>query len=230
MGYDFGLTQRVDLAAKGHYRVRLRYQTQAPLVLLVSVCERHLLYDFRCQWKHVRPGAALTDRGLWHDIPLAGPTFAAVGRAASWRDGMFAMSVLTPGQSVTLSAVELIAPDGRQVLHNTDFSNGPQHWFPAAQGHFKPWHMDSLYLEVLIERGLVGCLVFGLLMVWSIRRALIGLKQRDPLALVLTGSLVAMGVLGLVISVTELPRIAFMLLLILLTTSQLHRKPQYSRL
>jgi hypothetical protein len=38
-----------------------------------------------------------------------------------------------------------------------------------------------------------------------------------------------MGVLGLVISVTELPRIAFMLLLILLTTSHFRRIPQYSR-
>ena len=50
-----------------------------------------------------------------------------------------------------------------------------------------------------------------------------------PLALALAGSLSAMGVLGLVISVTELPRIAFMLLLVLLTTSHFRRIPQYSR-
>lgn len=73
--YDFGLTQRIPLAPQGHYRVRVRYETDAPVVLLFSVCERHLLYDFRCQWKHVRPEAAVTDAAQWHDIPLSGQVF-----------------------------------------------------------------------------------------------------------------------------------------------------------
>jgi O-antigen ligase len=89
--------------------------------------------------------------------------------------------------------------------------------------------MDNLYLEVLIERGLLGWLVLGLLAAWAWRCVAQGLKAGDPLALALAGSLSAMGVLGLVISVTELPRIAFMLLLILLTTSHFRRIPQYSR-
>lgn len=229
IAYDFGLTQRVDLEQKGHYRVRLRYETDAPLVLLVSVCERHLLYDFRCQWKHVRSGLAITDRSQWHDIALSGPAFAATGRATRWRDGMFTLTVLSTGQTARLHAVELIDPSGRQVLRNTDFSTGLQHWFPAAQSHFKPWHMDNLYLEVLIERGVLGWLALGLVAVWATRRSWLSLRQREPLALALMGSLMAMGVVGLVISVTEIPRVAFMLLLVVLTTSRLQRIPQYSQ-
>lgn len=227
--YDFGLTQRVELAPKGHYRARIRYDTDAPVVLLLSVCERHLLYDFRCQWKHVRPEAPITDAAQWHEIPLSGQVFSDASRAVAWREGMFSLTVLSTGQPARIHAVELIDPQGAQVLQNGDFSAGLSHWLPAAQSSFKPWHMDNLYLEVLIERGLLGWLVLGLLAAWAWRCVVQGLKAGDPLALALAGSLAAMGVLGLVISVTELPRIAFMLLLILLTTSHFRRIPQYSR-
>ncbi len=227
--YDFGLTQRIPLAPQGHYRVRVRYETDAPVVLLLSVCERHLLYDFRCQWKHVRPEVAVTDAAQWHDIPLSGQVFSDASRAVSWRDGMFALTVLSTGHAARIHAVELLDPQGVQILKNTDFSAGLRHWFPAAQSSFKPWHMDNLYLEILVERGLLGWLVLGLLAAWAWHCVAQGLKAGDPLALALAGSLSAMGVLGLVISVTELPRIAFMLLLILLTTSHFRRIPQYSR-
>ena len=227
--YDFGLTQRIPLVSKGHYRARIRYETDVPLVLLLSVCERHLLYDFRCQWKHVRPEVPITDAAQWRDIPLSGQVFSDASHAVAWRDGMFSLTVLSTGHAARIHAVELLDPQGVQVLKNTDFSAGLQHWFPAAQGSFKPWHMDNLYLEILIERGLLGWLVLGLLAAWAWRCVAQGLKAGDPLALALAGSISAMGVLGLVISVTELPRIAFMLLLILLTTSHFRRIPQYSR-
>lgn len=227
--YDFGLTQRMALATQGHYRVRIRYETDAPVVLLLSVCERHLLYDFRCQWKHVRPEAAVKDAAQWHDIPLSGQVFSGASRAVAWREGMFALTVLSTGHAALIHEVALLDPQGLQVLKNTDFSAGLRHWFPAAQSSFKPWHMDNLYLEILVERGLLGWLVLGLLAAWAGHCVAQGLKEKDPLALALAGSLSAMGVLGLVISVTELPRIAFMLLLILLTTSHFRRIPQYSR-
>ncbi len=221
VAYDFALTQRIDLAREGNYRVRIRYETQAPVVLLLSVCERHLLYDFRCQWQHVRPQAPVSDPRQWHDIGLPGKSFVTVGNAMAWREGMFGMTVLSPGQSVRIHEVELRDAQGRQILQNTDFARGLQHWFPAAQSQFLPWHMDNLYLEILIERGVIGLLVVAALAIWAWRCLVQALKRADPAALALTGSLASMGVLGMVISVTELPRIAFMLLLVLLTTSQL---------
>ena len=90
--------------------------------------------------------------------------------------------------------------------------------------------MDNLNLEILIERGVLGCLVLGLLAAWAVRCAWQGVRGGEPLALALAGSLTAMGVLGLVNSVIELPRMAFLLLLVLLTTSRLPRMPKYSRL
>ena len=47
----------------------------------------------------------------------------------------------------------LAGTDGRPLLRNGDFDRGLAHWLPAAQSYFVPWHIDSLALESLIERG-----------------------------------------------------------------------------
>ncbi|MCW5652288.1 hypothetical protein [Hydrogenophaga sp.] len=223
LAYEFGLTQRVDLERQGSYRLRLRLETDAPMVLLASVCERHLLYEFRCQWKHVRLAEPVHDPDMWQEIELSGQRFTPAGAAVSWREGMFGLSALSAGGAARLRAVELIDPQGRQVLRNSEFADGLRHWFPVAQGAFKPWHMDNLYLEVLVERGVLGVLLFGTLAGLAVQGALRGLRRREPLALALAGSLVAMGALGMLISVTEMPRIALLLWLVLLTTSRLGR-------
>lgn len=219
VAYDFALTQRVPLISGGTYRVRLRHRVPVPTPLLVSVCERHLIFDLNCQWRRVQLEPDQNRQsGLnqdWTEIELHGQVLAAPGGLRAWRQGMLALTVPLAGHGVRLDAVELLDPRGQQVLRNTDFSSGLSHWMRAAQGHFLPWHMDNLYLEVLIERGIVGILILGGFALWAAQSLRRGLIRRRPLALALAGSLFAMGTLGLVISVTEVPRVAFILLLLL---------------
>lgn len=222
MAYDFGLTQRVDPTSARGYRVRYRFDTDAPLLMLVSLCERHLLYDVRCQWKHLRYDAAIRDPQTWHEASLSGWAFTSEKAAHAARTAMFTVTVLSEGQQARLHEVELIDAQGHQLLHNTTFTDGLAHWLPVAQSFFKPWHVDNLYLELLVERGLAGGLWLALLMTSACRSLAAPLRQRDPLAVALAGSLVSLVTLGLVISVMEMSRIAFLMLLILLTTSQLH--------
>ena len=85
---------------------------------------------------------------------------------------MLAISVLDSGRSVDFYNVSLTADDGRELLTNGDFSSGMAHWFPAAQYYFLPWHIDNLYLEILIERGVTGALVFAVLILWTSMRLL----------------------------------------------------------
>lgn len=40
--------------------------------------------------------------------------------------------------------------------------------FPAAQSYFVPWHLDNLFLEVLVERGLAGLLLLVALMTYAL--------------------------------------------------------------
>ncbi len=229
MAYDFGLTQRVDPTSARGYRVRYRFDTDAPVLLLVSLCDRHLLYDIRCQWKHLRSETAIRDSQTWHEAALSGWAFTDEKPAHAARAAMFTVTVLSEGQQARLHEVELFDGEGQQLLHNTRFADGLAHWLPVAQAFFKPWHVDNLYLELLIERGLLGWLCLALLVTCAWRSLAAALRHRDPLAVALAGSLISLATLGLVISVMEMSRIAFLMLLILLTTSQLDPLRQDSR-
>jgi len=130
-----------------------------------------------------------------------------------------AISATRAGQQVRLYALELTDPSGKQVLRNTDFSKHMQHWLPAAQGHFLPWHMDNTYLEVLLERGGLGLLAMALLVAWAAWNLWAGLRAKDTLAWVLAGALLGMLALGVVISVMEVPRVALILWLLVWKTA-----------
>jgi hypothetical protein len=212
-GY-FALTQRVDVGTAGGHRVRLRAHSEQPAHLVVSVCERHLLYEFRCQWQWVAVPASDAGGGLL-EVVLAGDAFDDRTAREQLRQGVLAVAPAQAGSTVQVESLELFDESGRQLLKNHDFSSGLQHWFPMALGYFQPWHIDNLYLDVLIERGLMGLAAFALWVLWACTSLFRGLRGRDPLALVLAGSVLGMLSLGSVISVTEVPRVALILALLM---------------
>jgi hypothetical protein len=211
--HRFGLTQRVDLKPGGRYQVRLRVVASQSVRLMARVCERHLLYDLQCQWRRFQVPATGV-KGVELSVALQGLSFPPDGGLAGQRSGMLVLSVLDHGLAVNVQRVELTDPRGVQVLRNTGFERGWAHWLPAAQGHFLPWHLDNLYLETWVERGWSGVGVFGAGVVCALWGVLCGLRRRDPWAMAWWLSMASTLVLGLVISFMEMPRVAFMLMLL----------------
>ncbi len=217
------LTQRVALAPGGAYRVRLRAQVQAPARLLVQLCEQHLLYAFECQAQTPLVLASSDAAGGWMELRLDGPAFASTGIRSAWREGVLSIAVLQARAPVRLDAVELIDPQGRQILKNPTFAQGPRYWSRIAHANFLPWHMDNLYLELLIERGLLGLAALAALAVCALVMAARGAAHQKTLALIVGISIAAVLLIGVVISVIEIPRVSTMLWL-LLVVSPLVRK------
>jgi hypothetical protein len=202
----FGLNQRVRLQTEGRYTVRWQLgdaaagvSGESPL-LLWRLCERHLLHDGRCQQAVARAGAGV------QMLRLQGPDFERTG-------GVLSVTALGAAQVVHLQRAELLDPQGRPVLRNTAFSQQLRHWWPSAQGHFEPWHIDNLYLELLIERGLLGLVVMGAWLLWAARQLLGRLRQREDLAWALSGALLGLLALGGVVSLLENPRLALLAML-----------------
>lgn len=217
----FSLTQRVRLEDTGNYRVRVRASVDAPPAeLAVVLCERHLLYHYQCQWQFLDVEAGLQASPGWIEMELEGDAFGQRGSLQRLRGGVLGLIPLQVGEVVVrLHDVELWSPQGRQVLDNTDFSQGMRHWLPLARGHYLPWHIDNLYLELLIERGVLGLAVLAALLAWAGWLLWQGLRRSDPQAWVLAGALFGMCGLGLLISVAEIPRLALLLLLLLFAAS-----------
>lgn len=208
-GLRFGAVQRLSGFEAGTWRVRLAYKAQPGLRLLVSVCERHLIYDRRCQWRFIRHAEDTVRGSVVREVDLFGDSLAPDAALAHWREGFFSLSVLTPGAVVEVERLELFDAQGRQRLLNPDFQQGPARWLPAAQGHFEPWHADNLYLEVLVERGALALAALLGWLAWATHTVGRGFLAREPLAGAWLASIGAIAALGMLISVTELPRIAW---------------------
>jgi hypothetical protein len=208
LGGLFGLAQRV--ASEPAYRVRLQARSTVPTRLALRVCQRHLLYNARCQ-----ASVTFVVPGIWRaiDRPLQGPALTASERAA-WRSALFEVSVLGAGGAVELRCVSLQGPAGTDLLANGDFAAGLAHWWPVAQKYFVPWHIDNLYLEVLIERGLPALFAFLWLASAAVHRSVAvatGVGESPFLAAALCGALIV----GLVSSLFDVPRVAYLLQLLL---------------
>jgi hypothetical protein len=208
LGGHYALTQRVSYVPKGRHRVSLdvRVQTQANAYL--ALCERHLLYDGNCQVAFIR---LVPSESGWQNmvLPLEGAPLGARALDAP-RLSMFSLSVVNPGGVADFDNVRLIGADQQSLLENDNFSNGMAHWFPAAQTYFFPWHIDNLFLEILIERGGIGLLLFIALMALALSHLVFGPAQTLPLSMYLAASLCAALSLGLVSNLLDVPRIAFL--------------------
>jgi hypothetical protein len=209
LGGLYALTQRVGASADDGYRAEFVARVAQPTRLAVSVCRMHLLYEDICERGivHLVPGD-------WRrvTVPLTGPALHA-GHWGTPRTAVFALSVLDAGGVVELDDVVLRAAARADLLRNGDFSSELAHWFPAATHYFVPWHIDNLLLELLIEDGLVGVATFALLLTAALRSLLSPRNRGLPLRAVLVASLSGVLLIGLVSSVLDVPRVAFLLYL-----------------
>lgn len=215
----YTLTQRVEPTVAGRYRVQMRVRVAAATRLEVYWCERHLLYDRDCQAALVRVQPLLEQgQPAWQTLRLAlrGPGF----ERAPWyapRLKMLSLAVSDAGAVADVDDLALLSPTGANLLRNGTFSDGLAHWLGAAQSYFEPWHMDNLVLELLVERGWVGLLCVLALYAYATRSWLRGPDFGETLAPYMAASLLAVALVGLVSSVMDVPRIAFVVYLMLWT-------------
>lgn len=207
----YAISQRVDLVHGQRYQFAVEARGERAAQMLVQVCEQHLLYPAGCQTQRIYVAT-----GGWHhwQSELSGQLF----KGSDWRrigHGVLMLSVLTPGARVEVSNLELSAGAG-DLLRNAQFLDGAAAWFPAARSYFLPWHIDSLYLEILIETGLAGLCAFLLLVTLVVHRLFRAFRQGNGLAPYFLSSIAGLMALGLLVSVLDMPRAATLFGLFLL--------------
>ena len=221
LAFQFGLMQRVmSLRQADGYRARVRLAGQPGDQVVVSLCRRYLLHTVFCQWGEAQVRRDDPQGRVWQTVRLRGPAFPLQAQVES--QGYSAALVLhatQAGQTSLVSGVELLDTQGRQGLHNTVFAEGLARWMPVAEGYFQPWHIDNLYIDLLLELGAVGWLVLGVLMLSAVTGLYRGLLARDGLAWAFGASLLGFLSLGVLISVTEIPRVLLLALLVAVLAS-----------
>jgi hypothetical protein len=210
----YALTQRVTDVPVGQLWVSMQVRAQVRTDVYIDLCERHLLYDGNCQGAFVR---IAPDKQAWQTLvlPLRGPPLSG-GPWHAPRLHMFSLAIANAGGHADFDNVRLIGRSGPLRLENGDFSQGLAHWFPAGQSYFVPWHMDNLFLEILVERGGLGLLLWLVMMHLALWHLAFGRGRLLATSPFFAASLCGVLLVGLVSSVMDVPRVAFLMYLLTL--------------
>jgi hypothetical protein len=211
LGGLYALSQRVDLIPGQRYRFAMGVRSEQGAEVLVQVCAVHLLYPASCQGRrlNISPGGWRSSASSLSGRFFTVPFWQRAGR------GVLSLSVLTPGAKIEVADLQLSA-GGANLLRNAQFLEEGAGWFPAVRSYFLPWHIDNLYLEILIETGLVGLFVFLAIVGRVVWRLFLACRRGDILAPYLLSGIAGLMALGLVVSVFDMPRVATLFGLFLL--------------
>ena len=203
-GTFFALSQRIDPVPGVPYRFSMQARSERGGTLLLQVCAAHLLYPSRCSARIMN-----VEGGEWQERS-ASFSSRVFGAESSWRaigHGVFLASVLTPGSTIEISDIRLAAGGGN-LLANAGFDEAGGRWFPQSFRYFLPWHIDNFYLELLVETGAVGLAGFLCAVFLVCRRLFRAASAGETFSIELLSSAAGMLVLGSIVSILDMPRVA----------------------
>ena len=212
-GEVFRLSQRLASPLHGPLVLRLDVRSPRMTKLEVEVCAKHLLYPEDCAaaQQHIEPKAGAwqaVELRLVGDPPTRGAWYAP-------RLLVFSIGLGRNLDRVEIDRLRLIDAAGNELLRNGDFEQGLAHWYFSSDRYHLPFHAKNLAVHLLFEQGLLGLGAWLLVLGAALWRTACGAARRHPLAPVLAGALVALWVVGLVDSILDMPRVAFLTLALL---------------
>lgn len=216
--------QPVAVEPGQHYTLAMKLRSQAPNAAITTpVCEKALLYSFECFWLSLKLDKA--PPGEWGDYQTDIST-DGFNSANSRIQRPVKLSIYN-GQSGTLIDVDNVSlkdSDGHELILNGDFSSGMSHWFFSTDSHLS-WHIKNLFLHIFFEQGWFGLICFILITGCVLTRGYVRTWHNDTFSLVLCASLSAFLAIGVVDSLIDEPRLAFLFYLLVITGLISHTHP-----
>jgi hypothetical protein len=211
--------QRIRLLPNRQYTLRLDLRsTDDKAALTIHVCEKSLLYSFRCK--------TLVEKvesrgGTWghHELSFSSGN---LGQGSFWhrRPVEFALQNARRHTMVEVDNVELIDEQGTNLIENGDFSKGNDRWFFNIDD-YRNWHIFNLWGNLFFEQGWIGFIVFIVLLLYVFNGLALKSSRGDLFSLLLLSSLIGALAVGLTDSLIDSPRIA-MLFFFIMFVSILH--------
>lgn len=229
-GEIFRVSQRIDPDASLPLTVEVTTRVAAGLEgripLHFDVCRKHLLYDDGC----VTGSVVLPAGDSRHVVELKGGTTLGRSHVLGWpRATRFSLGLDSVGGSASVLDVHLRDAEGRDLLGNGNFRDGAAWWFYSSDRSHLAYHAKNLWLESLVEAGLVGLATTVLFGVLALAWLLVGPARGHVLAAPLAAGLLGFGAVGMFDSVVDSPRLATMGLVVAGIALSLRKAPGAAR-
>jgi hypothetical protein len=207
------LEQRVPVEAGRIYTLALDLRSVDPQTELhVPLCEKSLQYSFRCKGASFRAKAS-GNRWEHQEVTF---TSDEVG-SGSWpmrRPVLLSLTRSRTGGLIDVDNVRLLDERGQDLIVNGDFSRGGARWHFSADDHL-PWHIFSLWVQILFEQGWLGVLAVAVAVVAAIKQLGAGVWKGEWRYATLLAALCGFLLTGVTESLFDGPRVAMLFFLLL---------------
>lgn len=211
------ISQRIGPVPAGHYVLEFDMRVRGQVALGFEICSKHLLYAEACFGKYFN---AVGDESWQHQkLDLNGRQFSG-GTWYAPQFIVFSFALHNSGKHVDVDNLVLSDPQGRQLLANGNFSDEMARWFFTSDHHHMPWHMKSLFFHVFFEHGVLGLSALLTLVAVAVMRSFAGIRSHHPYTPAMAAGIIGYMVVGLFDSLLDVPRVAFLFLLLLLLAIQ----------
>ena len=211
-GNSIYFEQLVSVAPRQTYLLSLDVRASRPNVNITTpICEKWLLTSYNCNWKTMSIGK---EAGVWRRLEARINTDQLI--QSPWysrRPIKFSLYNSNSRTTLDIDNVRLETLYGENLLRNSDFSQGIDHWFFSADSHLQ-WHAKSLPVAVLFDQGWFGLFAFGLFSLVGIWRGTRLAWQGNLHAAAALAAFIGFLVVGLFDTLIDAPRFLFLFLLL----------------
>ena len=204
------------MPASGPLRLRARIKPEVPVSVHAEACEKHLLYNGNCLIGKLGLAKGL---GEWQAIEFELPgNSPSRGQWYAPRLIEFSIALDSEAGRADVDDLQLLDASGRDLLSNGSFDQGLARWYTSSDHHHMPWHAKNLAVHVWFEQGPLALIVLGIAVATALYSLALGRARGHPLAPALAAALVGVLAVASVDSVFDMPRLAFLVLWLLVVT------------
>ena len=211
----FYFGQKIDLPNDGGLHVILLARpVGGPAALTVQLCAKWLLYSDDC----LSVQLALPTSGTWSPLilDLTGLPLEPLRRAHPFRRPVEFSLAFDRARWIDVTAISVRDDAGHELLQNSNFIDGTEHWFFTDDDHIA-WRIMNQYLMSWFETGVLGCFALATLIAGGLLGALQDIRRGGVLGAGIAGAIVAFLVAGVSDSLIEVPAIATLFYLLAFT-------------
>lgn len=204
--------QLVPIAPKTEYELSFDVRSvRGKGTLTVPICEKWMLYSFRCEWQSFR----LDDtKSTWRHITTRfNSREMASGRWFAQRTVKLTLFENDVNAVIDVDNIQLTSGTSGNLVRNGAFDQGMDHWFFATDNHL-PWHLKNLWVHLLFEQGWFGVATVGFLTLATAWILLPATLAGNFFATTLLAALLALLTVGVVDSLVDSPRHLLLFMLI----------------
>ncbi len=222
-GAPLYIEQKINITANTRYKLTLDYRIYSiDSRLNIQICEKAIQHSFLCQGVPVIPKIMTTD---WQHYEQTINT-QNIGKNNRFTARPIKLILTNHQKNASIDVTNLSLNTSKQsnIIKNSDFSKGMDHWFFSADDH-APWRTENQWIQILFEQGWIGLILFSVLLSYVFIHLYQQLLKQDIYSVIIASSFIGFLVISIIDSPFDMPRIA-LLFYILLFTSLLPEKSE----